>query len=300
MPTPANSAQQESDDNDDYMSDALLLGTATAPPTTGRGREPDAITYSERRKEALRRQQEKGIVKSVKEQERETREQGLASELTQENKGFQMLAKMGYRKGMAIGNSSSAVEEQKPIEVVLKSDKSGLGIRPPSPPINKRQRRPSEERALELAQSQSRLEYRQAQNARFLERQILSDLRKARKACEALDVKLGVERNDFWMPERKDVKHAAEIEDAGDPRAETALTRLVRESVEAEHEGATVLDDGEEEESEFERLPPSVQLEAVNTYLRDLHHYCVWCAAAYDSAKELNELCPGPTADDHD
>lgn len=64
--------------------------------------------------------------KPVKQLEAERREEGLNSAITSDNKGFSMLAKMGYKQGDAIGrNSSSGITE--PIQIQVKTNRAGLG-----------------------------------------------------------------------------------------------------------------------------------------------------------------------------
>ncbi|KAI9226539.1 MAG: hypothetical protein DHS80DRAFT_32621 [Piptocephalis tieghemiana] len=86
---------------------------------------------------------------------------------------------------------------------------------------------------------------------------------------------------------------------AGDVlRARAAAERLDR---------SKELDELEEEEKgreedippPFELLPTDEQLERTTQYLREKHHYCLWCGDTYDTLKDLEELCPGNTYEDH-
>lgn len=63
--------------------------------------------------------------KPVKQLEVERREEGLNAAISSDNKGFAMLAKMGYKKGDAIGRSSTGIVE--PISIQIKSNRAGLG-----------------------------------------------------------------------------------------------------------------------------------------------------------------------------
>jgi len=51
---------------------------------------------------------------------------------------------------------------------------------------------------------------------------------------------------------------------------------------------------------EFLRMDALGRLVTVLEYLRDMHSYCFWCGTQYDSAEEMNELCPGPDENEHD
>lgn len=57
--------------------------------------------------------------------EQERRDEGLGIAISSKNKGFEMLAKMGYKQGQAIGKSSQGILE--PIGIDIKSDRGGLG-----------------------------------------------------------------------------------------------------------------------------------------------------------------------------
>lgn len=63
--------------------------------------------------------------KPVKQLEVERREEGLSAAISSDNKGFAMLAKMGYKQGDAIGRSSSGIVE--PISIQVKTNRAGLG-----------------------------------------------------------------------------------------------------------------------------------------------------------------------------
>lgn len=58
--------------------------------------------------------------------EKEMRDQGLGTALSGSNKGFAMMAKMGYKAGQSIGRAS-AQGIVEPIGIQLKSDRGGLG-----------------------------------------------------------------------------------------------------------------------------------------------------------------------------
>lgn len=63
--------------------------------------------------------------KPLKQLEVERREEGLSTAISSDNKGFSMLAKMGYKEGDAIGRHSSGIVE--PIPIQVKTNRSGLG-----------------------------------------------------------------------------------------------------------------------------------------------------------------------------
>lgn len=79
----------------------------------------------EEKKEQLETEQ-RHKQKPVKQLEEERREEGLKSAIPSDNKGFSMLAKMGYKQGDSIGRSSSSGIVE-PISIQVKSGRGGLG-----------------------------------------------------------------------------------------------------------------------------------------------------------------------------
>lgn len=63
--------------------------------------------------------------KPLKQLEVERREEGLTKAIPSDNKGFSMLAKMGYKQGDAIGRSNTGIVE--PIAIQVKTNRAGLG-----------------------------------------------------------------------------------------------------------------------------------------------------------------------------
>lgn len=104
-------------DDDDYLSDKFLLNTA----------EPQKPkTYSEKRKEALYRariKNEENRIKSRRQLELESREEGLSKSLFEraeddkaaghgsENKALSMMMKMGFKPGQALGLTAHVDED---------------------------------------------------------------------------------------------------------------------------------------------------------------------------------------------
>ena len=59
--------------------------------------------------------------------EAEKRHEGLQTSIDPSNKGFEMLARMGYKAGESLGKSNSGRVDPIPIEVKTKNDRSGIG-----------------------------------------------------------------------------------------------------------------------------------------------------------------------------
>eukprot|EP00118_Oscarella_pearsei_P018676 m.192181 g.192181 ORF g.192181 m.192181 type:complete len:110 (+) comp39465_c0_seq28:34-363(+) len=86
------------EEQDDYMSNAFL--TADTRP----GLVFDKRVARKRKMEEERRKKDKETRKKpVRVIEKEKREEGLVKEIGSDNKGFELLSKMGYVKGMGLG-----------------------------------------------------------------------------------------------------------------------------------------------------------------------------------------------------
>ncbi|XP_023243112.1 G patch domain-containing protein 11-like [Centruroides sculpturatus] len=87
-------------DEIDYMSDNLLSNCSDVRPGL-------IHSQSVKRKHKIERKQleanKKSFTKPLKKLEEERRLEGLNSALTSNNKGFELLQKMGYKPGMVIG-----------------------------------------------------------------------------------------------------------------------------------------------------------------------------------------------------
>ena len=87
------------DEEEDYMSDAFLLGLEDTGPGLAFG-----AAAREYKKEANRKQKEtENRVKPLKQRESERREKALSNAIDSSNKGFALLQKMGYKEGKGLG-----------------------------------------------------------------------------------------------------------------------------------------------------------------------------------------------------
>uniref|UniRef100_W8B7W6 Coiled-coil domain-containing protein 75 n=1 Tax=Ceratitis capitata TaxID=7213 RepID=W8B7W6_CERCA len=116
-------------DEEDYMSDKFLSGDVR-PSLVQQSKSKRELALEDQKKEHIKRQKQesrlrKGIVDA------KTLEESLKKPIEKHNKGFQMLAKMGYRPGQALGSKRSCNLEEKrllePIPISVKSDRGGLG-----------------------------------------------------------------------------------------------------------------------------------------------------------------------------
>lgn len=118
--------------------------------------------------------------KTLGELERENREIGLTTAISNENKGFRMLEKMGFKSGESLGKSRSGIKE--PIDIVLKQGTSGVGRESHIKDVlSKKQQQKI--KSLKHYETQFRLANKERKNLA----QIRKDFFKAQKVCEELD-----------------------------------------------------------------------------------------------------------------
>ena len=90
---------------DDYMSDTFLVETeSTKPGLLARKMPPSAVKQIEKEKRIqLKNDTHKKKFRPLSEIEREHRDEKLTKALDSSNKGFAMLAKMGFKEGSGLG-----------------------------------------------------------------------------------------------------------------------------------------------------------------------------------------------------
>ncbi|XP_036403001.1 G patch domain-containing protein 11 [Megalops cyprinoides] len=258
------------DDEDDYMSDAFLEQTKEVRP---------GVPMLKRVKEAFKREdlhKEKNLKnrqKTYKEQEKESREAALHSSISNENKGFALLQKMGYKAGQGLGKEGAGRVE--PIPLNIKTDRGGIGMEE----VKKRKAEEKLEhyrqkvKVQKQAEKQSVEDFRTRMRTEREERQAEGDLRRSQRACEQLDSQRGitVPREGWYWP----------------------VTEQDKEEDDEEAED-------NKEEDEGEELSPLDKLHILTSYLRGVHFYCIWCGTTYNDEEDLTSNCPGDTAADHD
>ncbi|XP_061083737.1 G patch domain-containing protein 11 [Conger conger] len=262
-------------DEDDYMSDAFLKQMEEVRPGMPMvKRVKDAI----KREASHKEKNEKNRQKTYKEQEQESREAVLHNSISNENRGFAMLQKMGYKAGQGLGKHGAGRVE--PIPLNIKTDRGGIGI-------EEVKKRKAEERlehyrrkvqVKQHTEKQSLEDYRARMRTEREERQAEGDLRRSQRACEQLDSQkcIGVPRESWYWPE---ANHDKEEEEEGDRDPEAKQ---------------------ESEDNEEEELSSLDKLQILTSYLRGVHFYCIWCGTMYNDEEDLTSNCPGDTAMDHD
>jgi len=247
----------EEEEDDDYMSPALLerLIPSSASASAGAKSLPAART------------------KPVAQTEQEVLAQGLATALDKDNLGYKLFAKLGYKP-----EDSSA---KPPIELVVKTDRMGIGLETELKQSAKRIR----DQALEDARKRGaqedeiRKQYIQAKGQKFESKRVLGQLRKARQILADLNDQLGA------FPEAKEA--------------------AVKDPSEIQIESLSESDSGEVDSSPVdlpkEDVDPLYWLQNVVDQLRgEPYFWCFWCGSRFENEQDLEDNCPGRFEEDHD
>ncbi|KAF2187799.1 G-patch-domain-containing protein [Zopfia rhizophila CBS 207.26] len=309
----------QSDDEDDYMTmvfdEPKKKGTETSLQRRARIRAENEI---------------KARVKSKTELEAEeaaSRETGLDTAIDPSNKGFKLMAKLGYKPGETLGKSENARKE--PIRVTIKENKNaGIGV--DSEKKRKfREEMENEAKRVKVEEGDYRDRVRQENEEKRLE----YELRNAQKTAQWLadEHKTATEKdasdtspasaeqkplksiNVLWrglVRRRLEGERNWRIRKSLDdslPRSQR-LPIYVDEDEDADYKlalgrdtGVTPIEDDLDEDDPdleaFEAQPIVDRLLKVVEYLRQNHHYCFWCKYKYPDA--TMEGCPGVTEEDH-
>ncbi|KAI1661431.1 hypothetical protein F4813DRAFT_229135 [Daldinia decipiens] len=333
MASPTNNILGAEEEDDDYMN--MTFGEE----------EPKTTETSLQRRQRLKREGEiKGRVKSKAEQaaaEREEREKALNESLldsarAKKSKGFAMMAKMGFKPGVALGSADSAEHARlEPIRPQVKEDRGGIGL------DSDRKRALNEaaahsEKRQKVDETEFRDRVRREREQARLERQVYA----AMKVCERMDEEeqgvtktYGEETEETTTKTQKKKKRTISTrplksipvvwrglirnrEEAERVRRmrhdlEQSSTRLPTFVEDLEDDDKTALgktatayvqvEDLEEEDpelDEFNALEVEERLKRLVEYLRKQYNYCLWCKCGYPD--ETMEGCPGLTEEDHD
>jgi len=232
----------EEDDEDDYMSDKFLQ------QDTQPGLMPKVFLDKIKRKESSRKRVLENRQKPLKVREAEKREEKLNVSLDESNKGFAMLSKMGFKKGMGLGKEGQGRLE--PIPLDLKVGKKGLGREEAEK--SKKQKLENEMRMRakhrQLNEKNLKQDFLDRQRQKGKDVQMKIDLKRCQKCCEQLDAAKSLEMPFPW-----------------------AWPPVVVEKDEDEEEV-----EEEDDDEEYEEEDTFSQLNTLLSYLRTTHIYCVY------------------------
>lgn len=319
-PAPVSNTEEE-DDEDDYMS-----MTITEPPAP-----KQKETYTQRRLRLSRESEAKGHTKSKAEKaadEAAARETALSKSLlsddnTAQSKGLAMMAKMGFKPGVALGSKDNVGARLEPVGISVKEGKGGIGL------DAERKRRFREEveregKRIKVEEGEYRERVRREREEGRLEGMVGAAMRVAERMEgereEEEDEVEGKKRvssrplksvNVLWRGlvrqreekerERRMIydlhQSLSRLPTYDDPTEDEEDKRALGKDV-AQY---TLVEDLEEEDAEldaFKALDPAERLHKLVLHLREQYNYCFYCKFTYPD-KEM-EGCPGLTEEDHD
>lgn len=232
-----------SDEEEDYMSDAFLAKL-----------EANDVRPSLIKNQAVKRKNDLEIKKKEEHEkkhkpvhviQKEKLKEGLNKALTSDNKGFAMLAKMGFKPGTTLGkasNTQAAISE--PIKININNEgRSGLGTATAA-----RAREEMELDKLRKKVNSSNLsadEFRQQLREQNETRQVIFDLHKLQKTCRIIDLEHAIRfpiHPWFWPEERAYKDDDKEKKDDTDTPTSSSLDSLsVSRTIEDDKETSDIM-----------------------------------------------------------
>lgn len=203
--------------------------------------------------------------KSPKEMEKERLQEGLNTQLDSTNKGFRMLAKMGFKEGQSLGkngNSNTALKE--PLPLIIKKDRAGIPERPDRSDHFKK----------------AKVEHKDLGSFK----EMVSDKQKDRKVVKQI-----IEITTKTIPH---------FDEMHEKKERNALLYDFEEVERKRLEGSIKFsfEDFLYRESQDRRF---LRLESLLHYLRKNYYYCTHCAFTYGDYETLLAECPGLWEEDH-
>lgn len=183
---------------DDYISNELIESIASAQAAS-----TSSLSYAKQRLKRLREAEIKAAVVAPKVLREQERLEAMDREISVDNKGFKMLGRMGFTKGMGLGVPERQGRTE-PIQINPKQgnahnvDRAGIGAAKDFYEQAARKRTSKEKRNLEERFEQAKGSFRNQQVRRFDMDMVRKDLAKARVACQDLDEKRELCRTEFW------------------------------------------------------------------------------------------------------
>lgn len=258
-------------EEEDFMSDAFLKGLEDNSK-----RSTVNLSYAEKRRKAINKGQQRGLTMSRKEREAAAREEGLqrnlivearmqeaqppvystlqasTSAIPSDNKALDMMRKMGFQPGQALGKRKEASPNPDedgparnkprtaPIAFQLRTGRGGLGTE------EARKFRLDPNAPLPPAAKASQEQYLAAVREGFDDRRAEGVLKGARRTCEELDRRIGMEKSVMWL----------------DP---FEVEKDMRRKIQAKRLGEYVSDDEEEVEyDDLKKVRASLEDEVVD------------------------------------
>ncbi|KAI9682862.1 MAG: hypothetical protein M1829_006296 [Trizodia sp. TS-e1964] len=306
--TPVN-VPGSSGEEEDYMSMVIPESIEERTSISSIRRRAQEIRDAEAR---AHRKSKAELAKAEREARKKVLETSLfESDNHQSNKGLNMMKRMGFTPGSALGKDGDAENASKePIPIVMKEDRGGIGIDSErkrkldeeTEELTKRQRLDDEAEEAAISAFKARLTLEAEE--RRLEAILIAAQKIAERFCSE-EITYEFIPDDKPLAWRSLVKmRAREVYERQNRCARVNTFRYDPNkggSFAIKPVLAHLLPYDEPEDdalTEFERRDVRERISYVNHYLRENFYYCMWCKIKFPS--EEMECCPGSEEGDHD
>ena len=243
--------EKEEESEEDYLSDKFLKS-------------------AEEEEKKKKRKREKSPPK--RESAEEKRLKALSTMISSDNKGYQLLKKLGFEEGKGIGKNKQGITE--PLPLSSHKGTSGLGV-----DSEKRKQRSMQERREKASVEKIVFEFKDLLQRKEEERRVSSHRRKAFNALVELETRAGLTREDSQY-----VRTFEEKQERMKERLQQKLP-FVKNITE------------EEEEETLEDLSNS--LREMLCALQEKYLFCIYCGITFNDQQDLEQNCPGILFEDH-
>ncbi|KAL8674061.1 MAG: hypothetical protein Q9168_001548 [Polycauliona sp. 1 TL-2023] len=307
--------QQLTDDTDDYMS-----MTIPEPSSKSAHLETSAQRRSRKKRESESRAHQPSKAE-IAHRAQVKRDEALNTSLPVNSKGYQMMARLGFKAGSALGKEGNEYARKEPLDVVVKEGKAGIGM------DGERKRKFQEDtdsgRGSKKRETAGEFRERQAKETAEKRAEALCwGAMRVLEEFESNDTAIGegiVDKGDnvarstskptasvnlLWrgLVKHRDVKERQRRMryDLNQSLSRTAAYDDSDEEKQSRQAWGTEEEEVEVEDPElddFNGLQPAERLRRMVEYLRAEWRYCFWCKCQYPS--EAMDGCPGATEDEH-
>ncbi|KAJ1501505.1 G patch domain-containing protein 11 [Coelomomyces lativittatus] len=217
--------------------------------------------------------------------------------LDRSNIGMQVLLKLGYQEGHALGKQQQGRLEPLPIPIRL--GRKGIGLSQSKlshevEPTTSSSTLPNSQVSTSLQQIHQE-KYRAWTNTKFNLKSVLWDIQKCRRMCYQLDQQVQSTSFFFYWP----IVHQPSSSSSSSSleiNSEISLTEIEEDT----HESDLLPSSLPPESMEFEQLDPLSQLDLLLSYLRSTYSYCLYCGCSFPTSEEMKLECPGVSREEHD
>ncbi|KAL8972192.1 MAG: hypothetical protein Q9183_000675 [Haloplaca sp. 2 TL-2023] len=306
------------DEEEDYMSMAIPdCTTAPSQPETSVQRR----ARKQREAEGRARQTSKA---ELARQTEAKRDEALNTSLPKTSKGYQMMARLGFKAGSALGKEGNEHARTEPLDVVVKEGRAGVGME------GERKRKFREmgddvNGPENAKKRETESQFRDRQGKEREERRAESMCWSAMRVLESFETKPGENQSSAENDGDRGRRTATEptkqinvlwrglVRDRQEKEQERRMRYDLHQSLSrnATYDDAAEdkqdqrawgteeeeLEEEDQELDQFKALEPAERLRRMVIYLREKWRYCLWCKCQYPD--ETMDGCPGLGEDEH-